>query len=186
MVFLTVCRKIADSTLLLGLMFGALILVFGIHSRIIAPLGEFEDGLNVPDARMFGYTVEELNLWYDRVGVEGCEIYILGADWDFVPIMIVYPFFLGSMLIKFTRAAGWSESLAYIPLMTVVFDIEETYLQREGCVVFPERLSDEHIVLAGNCCRMKWMGLNASMLLILGLFVKERLFPNPGVDKKGD
>jgi hypothetical protein len=175
MVFLAACRRIADSTFLLRLIFSALILVFGVNSYITAPLGGYENGLNVPDVRIAGYTPAELNLWYDRVGVEGCQVYIQAANWDFLAIMMTYPLFLGSMLIVTTRSTGLSENFAYIPLVTVVFDMVETYFQRKGCVLYPERLPEGVVAAAGYACVFKWIFLTVSLFFILGLRVKQWL-----------
>ena len=184
MVFLTVCRNIADSTALLWLFFLFLLPVFGFHSYIAAPLEAYDDGLNLPDAR-FGYTPDELNLWYDRIGVEGCRMYKLAADWDMYAIMIIYPLFLGSMLVKSARIAGMSERMAYLPLVTVACDVVETYFQREGCILYPERLTDGQIILASYANRLKWAGLVLSMTLIVALFVPATLSSRPS-QKEGE
>ena len=127
--------------------------------------------INLPDGRVMGYSPADLNLWYDRIGVEGCKVYIQGANWDFVPVMIVYPLFLGAMLTKLARAANKPQKLSYLPLVAVACDAVETFVQRQGCVVYPERLSDELVTIAGHACQMKWIFLVGSILALVGLHV---------------
>ncbi|CAB9496990.1 expressed unknown protein [Seminavis robusta] len=175
MPFLSVCRTIAGSTPLLWCVSAALVAAFAIHSAIAAPLDAYEDGLNLPDARMLGYTPDELNQWYNSIGIEGCKIYIQSAHWDFMPIMVIYPVFLGSMILVLGQEAGLSENLVYVPLSSAIFDIIETYLQREGCVIFPERLPDQTIRIASLACQTKWLFLITSILTVVGLFLKGKL-----------
>jgi hypothetical protein len=175
MPFLYLCRTIANSRNLLWCTSAALIFVFAAQPFIAKPLSKFTDGLNVPDARITGYSSDELNLWYDNIGVEGCKTYILCTHWDFAAIMVIYPLFLGSMLIAVGKSAGLSENLAYIPLVTVAFDIVETYIQREGCVKYPERLTGHRIKMASVACQFKWGFLGSTILAILVVYVRMQL-----------
>lgn len=179
MVFPTICAKVADSTLAFRILIPSFILAFVYHASVVKGLDAYEDGPNLPDARIAGYTPAELNLWYDNIGVEGCKIYIRGANADFFPVMAAYPFFLGTMLIKATRTAGLPQNIAYLALVTVLLDAVETYIQREGCVVYPERLSDDRIALAANACRIKWVLLLSSMLLIAVLYIRDMMSAKP-------
>lgn len=175
MPFLYLCRAIANSRQLLWCTSAALIFVFAVQRSIAKPLGAFTDGLNIPDARITGYSSDELNLWYDNIGVEGCKTYIICTHWDFLAIMVTYPLFLGSMLISVGTPAGLSENLAYIPLVNVAFDIVETYIQREGCVKYPERLTGHRIQIASVACQIKWVFLVTTMFAIPVLYLRAKL-----------
>jgi hypothetical protein len=182
MPFLYLCRAIANSRQLLWCTSATLLVVFAVQRFIARPLWKFPDGLNIPDARITGYSSDELNLWYDSVGVEGCKTYILCTHWDFFAIMVTYPLFFGSMLIFVGTQAGLSENLAYIPLLNVAFDVVETYIQREGCVKYPERLTDHRIQMASVACQIKWFFLISTMVAILALYLRAKLLPSDTSD----
>jgi len=147
--------------------------VFVFHHMMSRPLQEYPDGMNLPDAR-FGYTPAELNAWYDSIGTEGCSVYIQLASLDFILIMPTYIIFLGSLLVYLSDkcksisivAPILVEHFAYIPVITVLFDVMETYIQRRGCVLYPEKLKDSQLQLGSRANMFKWIFLAVTMLLI--------------------
>jgi hypothetical protein len=168
---------IADSPFLLCLNFAAVFASFAVNLFIVSPLKDMEDGWDqtLPDERITGYTSDELNLWYELIGPEGRQIYIRAATWDFCPIMPSYILLLGAVLVRLARPSRLSENISYLPILTGTCDIIETYYQRLGCTIYPERLSDRDIFLASTACQMKWILLFVTITLIIVLFVKERL-----------
>ena len=167
-------RAIANASIRFHLAFLVLfVAVFAIHHTLSLSLHLYPDGLNLPDKR-FGYTPDELNAWYDAIGTEGCPIYVRAATLDFIPIMPTYVAFLGSLLIhlsdwstKSTVSIHMPEQTVYLPVVTVLFDIVETYIQRRGCVIYPERLTDTQIRLGSFGNMGKWIFLVTSILLIV-------------------
>jgi hypothetical protein len=184
-------RKVADSQLLLGLNLVAVFAAFGAIQFIALPLNAYQDGSNLPDTRLTGYTPVELNTWYDSIREDGCQVYVKVANWDFCPIMPSYVLLLGAVLSKLIRQrpqSGLSEYLAYLPVLTGLCDAVETYLQRLGCVLYPERLSKSSVQIASHACQSKWVLLLGTLALIVVLFTRvmfsSRNSGHAGVGKK--
>ena len=162
--------------------------VFVFHHTLSLPLEKYPDGLNLPDTR-FGYTPKDLNAWYDAIGTEGCPVYVRAATVDFIPIMPTYAIFLGSLMVYFADKSKHIEQssspaiqeipvqLAYLPVITVLFDVVETYIQRQGCVIYPERLTETQIQLGSFGNMGKWIFLVTSLLLIAVLGIYAALSP---------
>lgn len=164
-------RSVAEASPLFQTVFlTVFVAVFVMHHSLSLPLRKFPDGLNLPDKR-FGYTPSELNAWYDAIGTEGCLVYIRATTVDFLPVMPTYCVFLGSLLVFLADKSKSPRQvqLAYLPVVTVFFDIIETYVQRRGCMIYPERLTDAVIQFGSLGNLGKWICLISSILLIVFL-----------------
>ena len=155
-------------------------LAFAIYDPVVTPELRRDyppDGHKVPDGRL-GYTPDELNQWYDAIGVDGCRVYVRGANFDFYAIMPLYPLLLGSSLVALLLRQQVSNNkstfVVYLPLAAVAADIIETFLQRKGCVIYPLRLSDTMLSIAGNANRLKWAGNCGQPTLDIWSFCQEQ------------
>lgn len=120
-------------------------------------LAVYEQGLAAPDIRFFGYTVSELNSYYETLGEEGCQAYVKVADWDFFPYMFGYSILVGVFLLRASRQHAHPEAVALLSPMIYTCDLVETYVQKQGCLLFPIRLSED-VIQAGNyAVRTKWV-----------------------------
>ena len=168
--------------------------VFVFHHTLSLALEKYPDGMNLPDKRI-GYTPKELNAWYDAIGSEGCPIYVRAATVDFIPVMPTYAIFLGSILVyiadKTKRIQQSSPAikeisvqLAYLPLIAALFDAVETYIQRQGCVIYPAKLTDKQIQLGSFGNMGKWIFLVSSIVLIVVLGSYVGLSPRDCANRK--
>jgi len=181
---LTIFRAVADSTSLLGLAFACTILSFAINQYLVSPLAAFEDGLNVPDVRVSGYTPDELHAWYDGIGMEGCQVYTRCATWDLYAIIPSYLIFLGAILVQQGRIATKpNEGIAFLPVAVASCDFVETYLQRHGSVVYPERLPTALVRIASAACVTKWVLLISTLMLIVGLWLGNKMLASSELGK---
>jgi hypothetical protein len=121
----------------------------------------------IPDARYWGYTVEELNAFYDALGFEGCQLYIAVETWDLVPSMISYTVCLGTFLTLLAQRYHVSDHLSLLASMVWILDIIETVIQRHGCRIYPDRLPEPYIRLASKAVQWKWKLASTSMLLVI-------------------
>jgi len=134
---------------------------------LLGELKKYPGGTNTPDLRVMGYTVAELNQYYDNLGVEGCRSYVSLANWDFFPVMPSYIVTLGALHVLSARKLKIADRGAYLLLLVFLFDIVETFLQRRGAVLYPDRLSTVQILLASACCSLKSLSLFLSILQLL-------------------
>jgi hypothetical protein len=153
------------------------------------------DGHRIPDVRWQGYTVSELNNYYDTLGYEGCRIYKQVANWDFFPYMPGYILPLGALHVMAARQLRQTSDLDALALILVgVLDMVESFWHRRGCVLYmitmmttmmgeqlqlhqqPQRLSDWQIQLASACVQLKFTVLILSVvqLLVKGVQIHRR------------
>ena len=139
----------------------------GMH-RLMRPLFNYPpDGHRIPDMRVMGYSVTELNDYYDTLGVVGCRQYVEVENWDFFPFMPGYILLQGSLHVLAARQLRQSDRDALGVLLIFLLDAVESYWQRRGCVLYSsqpqhERLADWQIHLASACVRLKWTVLIVS------------------------
>jgi hypothetical protein len=123
---------------------------------------------NYSRCTILGYTVEELNAFYDALGVEGCQLYIAVATWDLFPSMISYTVCLGAFLTLLARQyPGLPDNISVLAIIVWILDIIETGIQRLGCIVYPDRLPDQYIRLASRAVQWKWILATTSTLLVI-------------------
>lgn len=176
-VLLTPFRMIAEQPILLKLSLALYVIAQIGMNVLMEPLKKYPGGYYTPDIHFPGYTVEQLNAYYDNLGVEGCAVYIQVANWDLFPYMLGYVFPLGALHCLVARRLRQKksgkhdnndDSKAYLALVIWLMDVVETVLQRRGCVIYPDRLSSWQIRLAGTCQRLKWTlgALSVGQLLV--------------------
>ena len=129
-------------------------------------LAYYEQGLATPDIRLFGYTVSELNTYYDTLGEEGCQAYVRVSDWDFFPYMFGYSILVGTFLLRASRQFGHAEAVTLLAPLIHTCDLVETYVQKQGCLLYPVRLSEDAINAGSYAVRMKWMLFAIAMLYV--------------------
>jgi hypothetical protein len=168
MVVLSVFRSILDEPLLqvLAIVLQAMatmgMYVLTNRMRPFQPLGQW-----IPDMQVTGYTANELNLFYDTLGEAGCPMYVQIANWDLFPFMIAYTVLLGTMLVWTARRNGWTESIAYAATLICVIDGVETVIQRQGGVIFPNKLTAAQIQVASSAVCLKWILVSISIAIIV-------------------
>jgi len=141
-----------------------------------------------PDLR-FGYTVSELNEWYDGIGKEGCEAYKKIAMIDLFPYMECYTLLLGGILVKASRKAGANPEIALLMPVVMLCDVVETIIPLYGCFLYPEeRLPTLLIHLSSAASRLKWTLFIVSNVVLSFLFfssfLKSKTDSTKGVSKK--
>jgi hypothetical protein len=92
------------------------------------------------------------------------------AMFDFFPYMWGYVFLFGTLLMKVTRKAGVTQSIAYLPVLALVCDWIETGVQMAACHTFPDRLSVEWVIIGGRANQAKWCFFGLSVLLTFGIY----------------
>lgn len=123
----------------------------------------------------FGYTPDRLNGYYGEIGEGGCRLYVRLANWDLFPYMFLYSGLLGSVLVRVARRTGRSDAIAHLVSATLLSDMVETAVQREGCRIFPSWRLDDRLVAAGSWGnRIKWILLAASALAIPWMLIDRR------------
>jgi hypothetical protein len=171
MLFRFFFRQIADSWVLIGLSMAMMgVSLVGIFQRsqplvsLLLAAGSSssqQQRQQLPDARFSGYTVHELNTYYDILGMDGCRMYIAVENWDIFPFMVSYTLCLGSVLTILARKLYPShprrgDSLSLLAMIIWMLDMIETVIQRQGCRIYPDRLPDPHILLASAAVQLKW------------------------------
>lgn len=127
-----------------------------------------------PDARM-GFTLDELNQWYQDLGGEGRQAYLQMAAFDFFPFIQVTPILLGTFLYTQLTAAGMSPLAAMIMPAAMLGDLIETYIVVHGCKNYPnEILPTEYVEMASLGNQLKWVAYASGLVLLSGLFVYNR------------
>lgn len=172
MVFVSFFRSVADSALLFRLALTLEVISVVGMTVLSQRLAAFDQGLPPPDLLLFGYTADELNAYYETLGEEGCKAYIDFANWDLFPYMFGYSITLGAFLILSSRQWGHSEAIALLAPLTHTCDLVETYLQKQGCVVYPERLSEDVVRCASYAVRLKWALFSLAILYAVSGGVK--------------
>lgn len=124
-----------------------------------------------PDLRM-GFTLDELNQWYEAMGEEGRQAYLEMATFDFFPYMEVTPILLGTFLYSQLTAAGMSPSAAMIMPVAMICDLAETYIVAYGCKGYPnEKLPEHYVELASLGNQVKWVLYSSGLMLLSVLFL---------------
>lgn len=175
---LSIFAAILDEPVLLVL----IVLLNGIAwvgmAMLSAPLKHRYPHHPLPDLRVAGYTVDELNIFYAAIGPEGCQLYVAVANWDLFPFTVSYALLLGTALVWTARQNGWSATVehvaARVAAATAMADLVETYVQRRGCssVTYdhdppPQPLSPTLIRMASACLQIKWILISLSVATII-------------------
>lgn len=133
----------------------------------------------IPDIRFRGYTVSELNGWYEAIGVDGCKIYSNAALFDLFPYMELYALCFGTLLCHQIKLAHpyrtWlKRELTLLFPLVMMFDVVETTITFYGASMYSkhqQRLPDVFIHVASTCTQMKWTLFLTGFSLLTGLVI---------------
>jgi len=173
-------RIVADEPLLLNYLSFLLFAIahIGMMNVLMVPLTQYTNAFYTPDIWLWDYSVDTLNAYYDTLGVEGCQYYVQVANWDLFPYMPAYVFLVGPWQVAVARKLGKTNSSGgdayhlwlrpWVLWIVWTLDFVETLIQRQGCIIYPDRLRDSTIVLASLCqgCKGTLLILSVAQLLV--------------------
>ncbi|GKY92011.1 hypothetical protein MPSEU_000172700 [Mayamaea pseudoterrestris] len=164
---------------LLGLCFIAQLIGGQLFMRVIrsVPLSEEckEFGHECVPDMMFGLAFD-LNYLYDIWSPEMFQAYAKCSLIDFFVIMPAYTLALGALLVRSAKSLGMSETLSHLATLAVTLDVMETYISRQGSLLYSKRLPTMAVRLASISGQCKWLTCYVSLILIAGAwFVSRRV-----------
>ena len=124
----------------------------------------------IPDLR-FGFSSEEIYNIFEDCGYEGRQNYLRLALFDFMPYIPAYTICMGSLLFHLLRLADWNVRLSVIMVFGAFCDYIETMVLVIGCFLFPQRLSENAVVISDSFNRIKWILVAIEVVLFLSASV---------------
>ena len=136
------------------------------------------------------YSAEKLNEWYDLLGTEGCQQYRSYVLWHLITWDPLVFFLCGTFLVGYGREAPrvkpqWIEAGVLFVIITVVADVINHIILMEGCMVYPEHLSDATIEIGSSSLCTTWIFL-ASVVILIFWWRCERNLSDPQLDRAGE
>lgn len=125
----------------------------------------------IPDF-MFGYSDQQLNSLYEQWGRDGRQAYVKGANTDLFPCIEAYTILLGAFLVVASDRLRWkNDRIAYAAVAVMLLDLGETWIQRHGSQVYPEKMSPNMIFLGSLCNQAKWALSVGCLVVVVASFV---------------
>jgi hypothetical protein len=150
---------------------------------------EEDFGAKSPDTH-FGYNEREFYEILDKWGVEGCNVYLNVAIYDFLYIPL-YSTFLGSILYRSCQKHNWDTKVAtQLAVAMMVSDYGETIIHYMACMSYPaERLTPTLLFAGDLCSKVKTVSVMVAVILIITIvIIKAYIWPllllNGGTKKK--
>ena len=195
--FLQYLQAVADSTVLLSLAVGLeVVCLYTMNGLVDRLTTKYPDPQATPPDLRFGYTSQELNAFYDTIGVEGCQTYYkYMVLFDLFPYMSTYSVLLGALLYQQIQESNHliAPKYALIFPFAMCCDVLETIIPAVGCELYASsvikarekgqpltdativRLPEYAVLVSAGANQFKWILFAVGLLLLSCLFLYNTL-----------
>jgi hypothetical protein len=130
--------------------------------------------LPCPDV-WFSIPPNKLYTYLGEIGPEGRLAYLKINAWDFFPYMPSYTILLSALLFRQCINAGWNTKISLLVPLIMMMDIVESTLLGYATQQFPSQLDPFLISLASFANQIKWMICAGVLMILMVLFVRNKL-----------